>query len=411
MHGASDSDRAARPPQFVGSDIYRTSIHGSGHPLAIPRVSLVIDLCRALGWLPDAVYHDCPPASAEQIARYHDRDYVDAVIAAERDQDIPEDVRRRHNIGINGHPLYAEMFRRPATACGGSIMSARLLAEPGVVYHPAGGTHHGQPARASGFCTFNDPVLGILAFLDAGLSRVFYLDLDAHFGDGVQAAFADDDRVFTLSVHEAGRWPMVRSDGIDVGPGSLGDRGGGRSRNLPVPEGFHDVELEFLVETVIVPLITEFAPEALVVQGGCDALADDPMTHLALSNTAFWRTVATLRPLAPRLLLLGGGGYNPYAVGRCWAGNWAVLNGYEIPDRLPDEAESSLRSVRWNHRRGRTPPAAWFTTLADVPRLGPVRAEVRDIAARALRAWAADGPPQGAAGPARTRASASALGG
>jgi len=385
MDGPHDPARTARPPQFVGSDIYRISTHGSGHPLAIPRVSLAIDLCRALGWLPDAVYHDCPPAKPEEIARYHDRAYVDAVIAAERDQDIPEEVRQRHNIGINGHPIYAEMFRRPAIACGGSIMSAGLLAEPGVVYHPAGGTHHGQPARASGFCTFNDPVLAILAFLDGGLTRVFYFDLDAHFGDGVQAAFTDDERVFTLSIHEVGRWPMARGAGIDDGAGSLGDRGGGRSRNLPVPEGFNDVELEYLVETVVVPSITEFAPEALVVQGGCDALADDPMTRLALSNTAFWRTVATVRSMAPRFLMPGGGGYNPYAVGRCWAGNWAALNGFSVPERLPDEAGSILRSVNWNHRRGRTPPEHWFTSLADAPRLGPLRAEIRELAAGALR--------------------------
>ena len=81
------------------------------------------------------------------------------------------------HLGVNGNPVYREMFRRPATACGASILAARLLHEPGIVYNPAGGTHHGQPDRASGFCMFNDPVLAILEMLDGGLERVFYLDV------------------------------------------------------------------------------------------------------------------------------------------------------------------------------------------------------------------------------------------
>ena len=94
---------------------------------------------------------------------------------------------------------------------------ASAMSTNGVAYNPAGGTHHGRPDRASGFCFFNDPVLGILALLDGGLERVFYADLDAHHGDGVQDAFADDPRVLTVSIHEARRWPHT---------GVAGDRGG-----------------------------------------------------------------------------------------------------------------------------------------------------------------------------------------
>jgi acetoin utilization protein AcuC len=214
---------------------------------------------------------------------------------------------------------------------------------------------------------------------------VFYLDVDAHFGDGVQQAFHDDPRVFTLSIHEAGRWPMARGDDPATAPGGVDDRAGGAARNLPVPRELNDTEMEFLVETVAVALIQEFAPEALVVQCGADALADDPMTKLALSNLALWRVIDAVRGLAPRLLVLGGGGYNPWAVGRCWTGVWATLNRLPIPDRLPAAAEEVLRGVRWDHRRGRTPPEHWFTTLADQPRPGPLRPEVRALAAAARR--------------------------
>ena len=371
-------------PRFIGSEIYRRSTYGGRHPLAIPRVSTCIDLCRALGWLPDAAYIDSPRATPDELARFHDPAYVAAVLRAEAQQSLPEAEQVRFNLGRNGNPIYPAVFRRPATACGASILAGRsLAAASGVIYSPAGGTHHGRPDRASGFCYFNDPVLAILALLDGGLSRVFYLDVDAHHGDGVQDAFHDDPRVFTLSIHEDARWPMS-GNGSAEGTGSIDDRAGGAARNLPVPEGFNDTEMDFLMETAVVPLIDAFAPQAVVLQCGADALAEDPLSRLALSNGALWRVARRVRAVAPRLLVLGGGGYNPWSVGRAWAGVWATLNGFEVPARLPPAAEAVLRGLTWRHSRGRNPPEAWFTTLADTPRPGPLRDAVRHLAARAL---------------------------
>ncbi|TVR98430.1 MAG: acetoin utilization protein AcuC [Rhodospirillales bacterium] len=371
-------------PVFIGSDLYRVSRHAPGHPLAIPRVSLVIDLCRALGWLPDGAYRESPAATVADLTRFHAPEYVAAVVDAERSQAVTAAAARLFNLGINGNPIYPEMFRRPATACGASLLAARLLINGDrVIYNPAGGTHHGQKARASGFCTFNDPVLAILALLDGGLRRVFYLDLDAHFGDGVQCAFNDEPRVFTVSLHEAGRWPMQRDD-LSDGPGGVRDRGGGHARNLPLPPPANDCEFAYLMEASVLPLLHAVEPDAVVVQCGADALADDPMTRLALSNRALWQAVAQVASIAPRLLVLGGGGYNPWSVARCWTGIWGVLNGFVVPERLPPEAESVLRAVRWNHRRARSAPAAWFTGLADPPHPGPIRPEVRDLAKAAL---------------------------
>lgn len=382
----ADQRKPESRPRFIGSEIYRRSTYGGRHPLSIPRVSTCIDLCRVLGWLPPEdnpgeVYIDSPRATPEELARFHDPAYIDAVQRAEAAQELPAEEQRRFNLGRNGNPIYPEVFRRPATACGASILAGRILAAgPGVIHSPAGGTHHGRPDRASGFCYFNDPALAILALLDGGLDRVFYLDVDAHHGDGVQDAFHDDARVFTLSIHEKARWPMGQA-GAGHGAGGLEDRAGGMARNLPVPEGFNDSEMDYLMEAAVLPLIEGFEPQALVLQCGADALAEDPLSKLALSNGALWRVAARVKRLAPRLLVLGGGGYNPWSVGRAWAGVWAVLNSFEVPHRLPPEAEAVLRALEWRHSGGRNPPESWFTTLADAPRPGPLRPEVREIAA------------------------------
>ena len=366
----------ARRPLFLGSEVYRGSSYGPKHPLAIPRVSTTIDLCRAMGWLTDAVYIDTPAATVDQIARFHHRDYILALARAEAEQRVDAGTAARYNLGKLENPIFPEMYRRPAISTGAGIQAARLLLEePGIVYSPASGTHHARPGRASGFCYLNAPVLAILELLDAGVERVYYVDLDAHHGDGVEEAFADDDRVLTLSVHEDGRWPFT---------GKAEERAGRLVRNLPVPPGFNDSEMDHLAEAAILPLGRWFAPEVVVVQTGADALAEDPLSRLELSNGALWRAVAALVDLAPRTLVVGGGGYNPWSVGRCWAGIWATLNGLD-PARGPTHAaEAVLRALTWNRSAGRNPPEHWFTTLADPPRPGPVREAVRRVAALAL---------------------------
>ncbi|HEX5328302.1 MAG TPA: acetoin utilization protein AcuC [Acetobacteraceae bacterium] len=363
-------------PLYIGSEIYRNSSYGPKHPLAVPRVSTCTDLCRAMGWLPDAVYRDSPMASDAELARFHAPEYLDALKRAEATQSVSPAERARFRIGTDGNPVYREMFRRPAISAGGVMLAARLTIDGGIVHCPGGGTHHGRQDRASGFCFLNDPVLGLLTWLDLGLDNVVYLDIDAHHGDGVQDAFHGDERVLTISVHEAGRWPFT---------GAADDRAGGTARNFPVQPGCNDSEFALLMQQAVLPLIRWRRPQAIMLQAGADALAEDPLARLAVSNNVHFAVAAAVARLAPRLVVLGGGGYNPWTVGRCWAGIWATLNGWPIPERLPPAAEAVLRRLRYDRVAGRNPPERWFTTLRDPPRTGPVRDEIHGLMELALR--------------------------
>ncbi|NOG73285.1 acetoin utilization protein AcuC [Roseicella sp. DB1501] len=365
-----------RRPVLIGSEIYRRSSYGPKHPLSIPRVSTALDLIEAMGWLPPEGWLPAPMAAPAELARFHHPDYIAALQRAEATQQADPADRERFHIGAHGNPVYREVFSRPATSAGGCMLAARLTVAGGIAYCPGGGTHHGRPDRASGFCFLNDVVLALLAWLDQGIDNILYVDIDAHHGDGVQDAFHDDPRVFTLSIHEGGRWPFT---------GAATDRAGGHARNLPVPAGFNDSEMLWLLHQAILPIARRLRPQAIMLQCGADALEEDPLSRLALSNNAHWGMVRALLGAAPRLVVLGGGGYNPWSVGRCWAGIWAVLNGIEIPARATPAAERVLRALTYSRAAGRNPPAHWFTTLRDPPRPGVVRAEVQRVAAAALR--------------------------
>ncbi len=362
-------------PLYIGSEIYRRSSYGGRHPLRVPRVSTVTDLGRALGWLPAASFRTAPRAKPAALTLWHDPAYVAALAAAEAGLAAPE-LLAAHGLGTLSNPVFPEMFRRPATGAGGVMLAAELLRGGGAIHVPGGGTHHGMRDRANGFCYLNDPVLGMLVLRRMGLRRIAYVDIDAHHPDGVEAAFAGDPEALLISVHEEGRWPFT---------GALEDEGGGTCFNLPVPRGFNDTEMRAVLEGLMLPRLAAFRPEALVLQCGADALEEDPLSRLSLSNNAHFEVVAALRPVAPRFLVLGGGGYNPWSVGRCWAGVWATLAGHEIPDRLPEAARAVLAGLDWGGG-GRPPPApALIETLRDAPREGPVRPEIRERLARLAR--------------------------
>lgn len=355
-------------PVFIGARIYRTSGFAAAHPLAIPRVPTVIDLCRVMGWLGPGNYRASPRAKPGALTAFHTPGYVAALQTAEDQQWVSDATRSRHGLGTLSNPVYPQMFRRPATSVGGVLLGAGLIADTGVVFVPGGGTHHGLADRANGFCYFNDPVLGILHLQRLGLRRIAYVDIDAHHCDGVEVALTGHDGIRLISVHEENRWPFT---------GALSDTAGGVAFNLPVPRGLNDTEFDLILDRFILPAVAAHRPEAIVLQCGADAVSEDPLSRLNLSNRSHWRTVAALRKMTNRFLVLGGGGYNPWSVARLWSGVWATLNGFEIPDRLPPEAQSVLAGLRWNRKAGNPPPERWVNTMRDAPREGPVRADLR----------------------------------
>ena len=367
-----------RPATFIGSAHCAAPGIGTNHPLAIPRVATVLNLCAALDWFRPGEFRSSPCATVDELCAFHDRDYVEALRLADATLQVALAVRERYRIGTSENPLFPGVFAKAATAVGGSMLAAELAIEGWLSFHPAGGTHHGRTNRASGFCYFNDPVFALRRLVERGLAPVLYVDLDAHHGDGVQDATQHDQRVHTLSIHESGRWPFT---------GSADDRGGGRSRNLPVPAGFNDSELEFLMDEAVLPYAADLRPEAIVITCGTDALAGDPLSGLMLSNGALWRAVQALIETAPAAVVLGGGGYNPWTLARCWTGLWGILSGREIPAALPRRASMILESLTCDFVDDEEIRPEWLTTLVDAPREGPVREAIHDLVAQGASRW------------------------
>lgn len=352
---------------YIGSEIYRRSAFGHNHPLSYARQESVLDMCRTLGWLDDSNFVISPTANIETLTRFHNRDYVASLKAADSLGTVSVEARKAYNFGTMENPLFTGVFERAATTIGGSVEAAKQALDGKVGFHPSGGTHHGMKNRAHGFCYFNDPVYAILTFLDAGLDRVLYVDIDAHHGDGVEAAFLDDARVTTLSVHEENRWPYS---------GEVEDNGYGRI-NLPVPQGLNDSEFHYIYNKLIRPTCEQLKPQAIVITCGADALDADPLSNMSLSNGALWGVVLDLQERTKHLVVLGGGGYNPWTTVRTWVGLWGLLSGNKLPKVLPKDAQAILARFDSDliDEEDRLPE--WITQLKDANTNGEIRDEIR----------------------------------
>jgi acetoin utilization protein AcuC len=320
------------------------------HPLNPVRLDLTIRLARELGVL-DAVTVVAPvPADEAQLLTVHDPDYLAAVREAGADPSFTG-----YGLGTTDDPVFPGMYEASALVAGGSALAARLLygdGTGGTVQHAvniAGGLHHAMRGRASGFCVFNDVVLGIRTLLEVGAQRIAYVDVDVHHGDGVQAAFYDDPRVLTISLHQD---PRTLFPGTGM-PSEIG-RGAaeGTSVNVALPPGTDDSGWLRAFRAVVPGAVRAFGPDVLVTQCGCDTHHDDPLANLELSVDGQRAAIGELHALAHevasgRWLALGGGGYG---LVRCVPRTWTHLIA-EASGRPVDPA-TPIPPIWANHVRG-----------------------------------------------------------
>jgi acetoin utilization protein AcuC len=377
---------AGRRAAFIGSAQFRRPAYGSNHPLAIPRVALALDLVRAYGAVDAEELVEARKAADFELEWFHTREYVAAIRTAEALGRVRTEWRERFGLGTLENPFFPELFSRPALAAGASIQAAEQLLAGRVAFSPAGGMHHARPDRAQGFCYFNDPVLAVMRLRRAGL-RVAYVDLDAHHCDGVEHAFLLDPEVLTVSLHMDTGYAYPNAGGRleDCGAPEAGHT----TINVPLPRAANDDEYRLVLDAAWPRAVDRFRPDAVVLQAGTDAIGIDPLGKLQLTTQGFLaaaRGVVESAPRhpdgTPRLLATGGGGYHPLVVARAWAGLWGLLSGRDLDDAIPPEGTALLESVPWEHDEGTADPARLCVWRTDVPAAGPIRAEVRALAAR-----------------------------
>ncbi|MEV0381867.1 acetoin utilization protein AcuC [Nonomuraea sp. NPDC050643] len=341
----------SRSARVIWDDALTSYNFGPSHPLAPVRVELTMALARELGVLDKVEIAACAPATDDELAMVHKRDYIEAVkrVSASGRPDLGA------GLGTVDNPAFSGVHEASALIAGASLAAARSVWEGSAEHalNVAGGLHHAMPATASGFCVYNDPALAIAWLLEQGVGRVAYVDVDVHHGDGVQAMFYDDPRVLTISLHESPR-TLFPGTGFPEETGADGS-----AVNVALPAGCGDAGWLRAFHAVVPPLLREFGPEILVTQHGCDSHALDPLANLMLSLDGQRAAYAALHRLAHqtaggRWIATGGGGYElVQVVPRAWTHLIAEAAGHPVDPATPTPEG-------WRHfvmeRTGETPP-------------------------------------------------------
>lgn len=253
-------------------------------------------------------------ATAEQIALFHSRAYIDTVMEASRS-----------GFGFldgGDTPAFTGMFEAAAAVVGSALDAAAniMAGRCAAAMVPIGGLHHARRDGAAGFCVFNDCGVVIEYLLqEHALQRIAYVDIDAHHGDGVFYGFETDARVVIADIHEDGRY-LYPGTGFAEETGREGAIG--TKLNLPMPPGADDAAF-FAAWERVEAFLRRSSPEFIILQCGADSMAGDPLTHLRFTDAAHRHAAARLSAMARaccqgRLLALGGGGYRLNNLALAW---------------------------------------------------------------------------------------------
>ncbi|HEY6958600.1 MAG TPA: acetoin utilization protein AcuC [Candidatus Limnocylindria bacterium] len=319
---------------FIWDERVARHVYREDHPLKPIRLVGVHDTLVRLGAFerPGARVLPAREATRDEIERIHAPDYVEAVMQASADPD--SDYSEWGMDPWGDTPPFAGMHEVSLLTTGATLVAMEEVigGRLRVAVNYAGGLHHAKRRRASGFCIYNDPaiVCGLLA--DRGM-RVAYVDIDAHHGDGVQAAFYDTDAVLTISLHETGRALFPGTGFADENGRGAGK---GYSINVALPPFTDDPAYIRAFDAIVPELVTRYRPDVLVTQQGIDPHFTDPLTHLQISTHAREHAVRLFASLPYPWIAMGGGGYSLDAVRRTWSLEYLVMLNAPIPEDLHD---------------------------------------------------------------------------
>jgi acetoin utilization protein AcuC len=304
---------AAETLLLVGEELGKYGFP-TGHPLGSDRQGAFLASAVAKG-LDKRVEIGTPRlATREELQRFHSREHLHWV-----------EIRSRIGDGYLDYgdtPAFPGCYEVAATVAGTALEGLeRIMAGDAVrTFQPIGGLHHARRSRAAGFCVFND--LGVV--IDSlrkrfGVSRIGYVDIDVHHGDGIYYPYESDPDLVVVDIHEDGNF-------IFPGTGHAHESGAngaeGTKLNLPLPPGAGDREFFAAWERGLAHL-RHLKPQFLILQAGADGLAGDPLADLRLTPAVHARVTRDLRKLADeqcqgRLMAFGGGGYELSNLAAAW---------------------------------------------------------------------------------------------
>jgi acetoin utilization deacetylase AcuC-like enzyme len=224
-----------------------------------------------------------------------------------------------------GTPLMSGTWKaaREGAACAVAAADALHQGETAAVALTRPPGHHAGPAFMGGYCFLNNAAIAAQNLRDKGMQRVGILDIDYHHGNGTQAIFDARADIYTVSIHgdPQTEYPFFLGHADEYGTGD----GEGFNLNLPLPKGT-EFETWYATLQKALQILSDFAPQALVVPLGLDTYEGDPISGFKLKSHHYFQVGHAIAALGlPTLFTLEGG----YAVADFGVNTVNVLEGFK----------------------------------------------------------------------------------
>lgn len=253
-----------------------------GHRFPMRKYRMLRDLVAQR--LPEVTLEEAPHTTDGVLALAHHPHYIHrvttgALTAAEQ--------------RAIGFPWSPDMVERSRRSAGATIAACRAALVDGVAVNLAGGTHHAQADHGEGFCVFNDAAIAArLMQAERRAARVAIVDLDVHQGNGTAAILANDDSIFTLSLHGENNYPFQKAvSDLDIA----------------LPDGTGDDEYLTKLDDALAQMFARFDPQMIIYLAGADPHEGDRLGRLKL-------TAAGLAARDQRVLAAAGARGLPVAI-------------------------------------------------------------------------------------------------
>jgi acetoin utilization deacetylase AcuC-like enzyme len=295
---------------------------GPGHPERADRIRAIEAALAGEAFQP-LERLAAPRGDIEAILRVHPVEYVRAIESATPTEGL---------VFLDSDTVMSPGTLEAALRAVGGAVAATDLVMRGeadnafVLARPPG--HHAERAKAMGFCLFNNAAIAARHTQAVyGAERVAIMDFDVHHGNGTQAIFWSDPSVLYCSTHQM---PLFPGTGASR---ELGEHD--TIINAPLPAGADGVLFKEAVDTMILPRIAAFAPDAMIISAGFDAHYRDPLADLNLTEADFAWVTGKLIDVAlahcdGRIISTLEGGYDLEGLSRSAAAHVLTLMGRQV---------------------------------------------------------------------------------
>lgn len=279
---------------------------GTGHPECPARLHAVIQAVHAA--LPMLEWQHSPPAERHQLALAHGNDLLEKILGA----DFLESFHIDADTVMSTKSKSAALHAAGAGIAAADAVMRGDIKQAFCAVRPPG--HHATRHTAMGFCLFNNIAVCAAHLLsEHPLQRIAIVDFDVHHGNGTEDIFRNEERVFYMSTHEAGIYPNT---------GSGDDNREMRLNNALLLPGSGGENFRAVWKQKLLPELTAYQPEIILISAGFDAHRLDPLANLNVqADDYFWLSSELARIASEhskgRIISMLEGGYSLTALREC----------------------------------------------------------------------------------------------